>query len=260
MVSMAQSAANWHNMHTHMDRTHSLTHLQCFIHSYNQLSYYFWVHAGSFHVSVIHQTLTWTTGSLTCVHDHYCVYVTMCTHRGWAHRQCVRTTVLTRKNSQKNYSAPNGIWTFVLWIRVQRSTNWVTPSSCVLLIFLGFFYSTYVYLCTHCGWSWWLSQAFNWLLRTVVQQTCLHDLLWFFVVSMMPGTEDEEETENAEAEKEKRDKKDQEVSFFVLFCFVVCKANFKEDNQPKPVCWCGCVCGCVCVMMMMMMMMMTVHL
>ena len=27
MVTMAQSAADWHNMHTHMDRTHSLTHL-----------------------------------------------------------------------------------------------------------------------------------------------------------------------------------------------------------------------------------------
>ena len=28
------------------------------------------VHAGSFRVSVIHRTLTWTTGSLTCVCDH----------------------------------------------------------------------------------------------------------------------------------------------------------------------------------------------
>ena len=27
MVIMAQSAANWRNTHTHMDRTHSLTHL-----------------------------------------------------------------------------------------------------------------------------------------------------------------------------------------------------------------------------------------
>ena len=32
MVTMAQSAANWRNTHTHMDRTHSLTHLQ---HSHN---------------------------------------------------------------------------------------------------------------------------------------------------------------------------------------------------------------------------------
>ena len=30
---------------------------------------------GSFHVSVIHQTLTWTIGSLTCVRDHSCVCV-----------------------------------------------------------------------------------------------------------------------------------------------------------------------------------------
>ena len=35
-----------------------------------------WVHAGSFHVSIIHQTRTWTTGSLACVHDHSyeCIY------------------------------------------------------------------------------------------------------------------------------------------------------------------------------------------
>ena len=34
------------------------------------------VHAGSLHVSVIHQTLTWTTGSLMCVHglSYACVY------------------------------------------------------------------------------------------------------------------------------------------------------------------------------------------
>ena len=33
------------------------------------------VHAGSFCVSIIHRTPTWTTRSLTCVHDHYvCVY------------------------------------------------------------------------------------------------------------------------------------------------------------------------------------------
>ena len=45
------------------------------------------VHAGSFCVSVIHQTLTWTTGSLTCVQDHSyaCIYT-----GGWAHQQRVR--------------------------------------------------------------------------------------------------------------------------------------------------------------------------
>ena len=44
MVTMAQSVVNWHNTHTHVDHTHSLTHLHQ--HSYNQfcakpqLSYY----------------------------------------------------------------------------------------------------------------------------------------------------------------------------------------------------------------------------
>ena len=35
------------------------------------------VSAGSFRVSVIHRTLTWTTGSFTCVRDHSyaCVYI-----------------------------------------------------------------------------------------------------------------------------------------------------------------------------------------
>ena len=41
------------------------------------------------------RTLTWTTGSLTCVLDYSyaCVY----TRGGWAHRQRVSTTLLTRK-------------------------------------------------------------------------------------------------------------------------------------------------------------------
>ena len=34
------------------------------------------VHAGVFHVCLIHRILTWTTGSFMCVHDHSytCVY------------------------------------------------------------------------------------------------------------------------------------------------------------------------------------------
>ena len=44
------------------------------------------VHADTFNVSVIHRTLTWTTGSLTCVSD---------THGSWAHRQRASTIFLT---------------------------------------------------------------------------------------------------------------------------------------------------------------------
>ena len=40
-----------------------------------QLSYYFSAHAGSFRVSVIHLSLAWTTGSLTCVRGHSCACV-----------------------------------------------------------------------------------------------------------------------------------------------------------------------------------------
>ena len=117
---MAQSAVNWHNTHTHMECTHLLAHLNQ--HSYKlqprcakcQLSYYFSVHAASFHVSVIHQTLTWNTGSLLCICDHSCACIY--THRGWAHQQRVSRTFLTQKNSQKIYCAPDGIQTSALWI------------------------------------------------------------------------------------------------------------------------------------------------
>ena len=63
------------------------------------------VHAGSFCVST--KTLTWTTGSLMCVCDHSyaCVYT-----QGWAHRQRVSTTFLTRKNTKMS-CAPDGVRT-----------------------------------------------------------------------------------------------------------------------------------------------------
>ena len=100
MVTMAQSAENWRNTTTHMDRTHSLT---TFASSQlqprgtkRQLSYYFSVRVWSFLVSVIHRTLTWTTGYLACVRDHPCACVY--SRGGWAHGR-VSTTFLTRKNS-----------------------------------------------------------------------------------------------------------------------------------------------------------------
>ena len=73
------------------------------------------VHAGSFHVSVIPTTLTWITGSLTCVHDHsyVCVYI----HTGG---------LGTPKSSQHNIfdpekltnlsCAPDGVRTLGLWM------------------------------------------------------------------------------------------------------------------------------------------------
>ena len=53
-------------------------------------------HAGSFRVSVIHRTLTWTTGSLTCVRSYACVYT-----RGWGTQTRSQRNILTWKNSHK---------------------------------------------------------------------------------------------------------------------------------------------------------------
>lgn len=59
-------------------------------------------------------------------------------------------------------------------------------------------------------------QALNWLLRSVTQPICLHDLLWWFIASLtstippdIPDTNDEDN---------KTDKKDDHVSFlYILF-------------------------------------------
>ena len=88
------------------------------------------VHAGSFHVSIIHWILTWTTGSLTCVHDYSHAYMYI---RGLRHRLRV-STFLTRKNCHKFFLVlcvrqaefePLTTWIFGSWIRC--STNWATP-------------------------------------------------------------------------------------------------------------------------------------
>ncbi|XP_041356631.1 E3 ubiquitin-protein ligase MYCBP2-like isoform X3 [Gigantopelta aegis] len=55
-------------------------------------------------------------------------------------------------------------------------------------------------------------QAFNWLMRSVVQQVCMHDLLWFLVAALkpLPEEEEEEEKEDQQKEKQKEVKKDLE--------------------------------------------------
>ena len=71
------------------------------------------VHAESFRVSVIHQTLTWTTGSSTCVHDHSCAHV---------YTQWLGTPTASQHNILDSEKLPNLSWapdrirTFVLWI------------------------------------------------------------------------------------------------------------------------------------------------
>ena len=65
-----------------------------------------------FRVSVIHQTLTWTTYRIL----NMCMWSFLCeriyTHKGWAHRQRFSANCLTRKNSSFS-CAPDGVWSSV---------------------------------------------------------------------------------------------------------------------------------------------------
>ena len=92
------------------------------------------VHAGSFCVSLIHQTLTWTTRSLTCVHDHSCARVYT-----WG----LGTPTASQHNifdSEKftTFSCdPDGIQTSVLWIlslTLYQLNRPVTPGLICLLL------------------------------------------------------------------------------------------------------------------------------
>ena len=79
--------------------------------------------------SVIHRTLTWTTGSLKfnmCRRSFLCVRK----HTGVGH--IINESAQhfdSEKLSQIFDCAPDGVWTSGLWIQSRCSTNWATPSS-----------------------------------------------------------------------------------------------------------------------------------
>ena len=92
------------------------------------------MHAGSFRVFVIHQTLTRTAGSLTCICDYSCVY---------AYTLGLGTPTASQHNifdSEKLtifFCTPDGIWTWVTDVVIKswvwRSTspspsNWNWPT------------------------------------------------------------------------------------------------------------------------------------
>ena len=70
------------------------------------------MHAGSFYVSVIHQILTWTTGSLMCIRDHSfaCVYT-----RGLGTPTVSQHMFVSEKLAHFS-CAPDGVQTSGLWI------------------------------------------------------------------------------------------------------------------------------------------------
>ena len=82
------------------------------------------VHAGSFYVSVIHRTLTWTTGSLTCIHGHSyaCVYL-----RGLGIPTVSQHMFYSEKLSQMFHELRTGFEPQVFWSGVRCSTSWATP-------------------------------------------------------------------------------------------------------------------------------------
>ena len=83
------------------------------------------MHTGSFRVSLIHQTLTWTTGSLTCVRDHS--YVRTYTRSLGTPTTSQHNIFDSEKLSQIFLVLPTGLSLQVIGSRVRRSTNWATP-------------------------------------------------------------------------------------------------------------------------------------
>ena len=80
------------------------------------------VHAGYYRVSIIHRTLTWTTGMLTCVHDlsYACVYT-----RG------LNTPTASQHNpfdSEKLTVPLTGFEPSIFGSPVQRTNHWAHPS------------------------------------------------------------------------------------------------------------------------------------
>lgn len=60
-------------------------------------------------------------------------------------------------------------------------------------------------------------QALNWLLRSVTQPICLHDLLWWFIASLTPTISPDIPDTNDEDNK--TDKKDDHVSFLYILLY-----------------------------------------
>ena len=91
------------------------------------------VHAGSFHVSVIHQTLTWTTSTSTRIFKvRTWSFLCLRIHTGVGHTPTAsqRNIFDSDKLSQMFLVLLAGFKSRVIESWVGRSTNWATPSSC----------------------------------------------------------------------------------------------------------------------------------
>ncbi|ESO93791.1 hypothetical protein LOTGIDRAFT_205644 [Lottia gigantea] len=75
-------------------------------------------------------------------------------------------------------------------------------------------------------------QAFNWLLRSVIQPSCIHDLLWFFVASLMPSPVEEDEEED----KDGKEGKDKDLKEIKDPREIALKNLMKRDQEENPLC------------------------
>ena len=85
------------------------------------------VHAGSFRVFIIHRTLTWATGYLTCVRDLF--FYALVYTRGLGTPTASQHNIFYSENlSQLFFVLLTGFEPQVFGSRVRLSTNWATPS------------------------------------------------------------------------------------------------------------------------------------
>lgn len=75
-----------------------------------------------------------------------------------------------------------------------------------------------------------LFQALDWLLHTVTQAACLHDLLWWFVFALTPSP-NPQELDPEQLKEEHEIKREDHVNNFNLFSYTntnVCLYNIKS--------------------------------
>ena len=64
------------------------------------------------------------------------IFVRACVHTGVGHTPTASQHIIFHNNKNSHFScAPDGNWTFVLWIRVQCSVNWATLSPLITRIY-----------------------------------------------------------------------------------------------------------------------------
>ena len=138
MVTMAESAVNWRNMHTHMDHTHLLTHSNTVTTRWCEAPAQLLHFSACWFFSCFHNPSELWHGIQDLYHAYMIILVRAYTHGGWAHRQWVSTTFLTQKNSQIFLVLLTGFEPRSFGSRVQRSTNWATPSPHYIKSFLHY--------------------------------------------------------------------------------------------------------------------------